>query len=135
MENTLEDNLKPNAKPEKPGIMKLSVIAGTETGITIMKSIHPSPEGFIIKEEGPVNEILHLTGEYPSRDVKGVYDHGVQYYDLKNVHFINNTDIAHLIDLLKSLLKKGVEVRFLHVGEKVKEKICSMGMDHILICS
>ncbi|MGZ3931909.1 MAG: STAS domain-containing protein [Bacteroidia bacterium] len=107
-----------------------------EAGIALipnLKIIHASDEGLIIKDHS-AEDILHLSGEYPSYDIKGVYDHGVQYYDLRHVHFINNTDIAHLIDLLKSLLKKGVEVRFLNAGESVREKIRSMELDHILIC-
>ena len=67
-------------------------------------------------------------------ELSGVYFHGTQYYDLKNVHFINNTGIANLIDLLKSLLQQNVEVRFVNVSQPVKEKIRSMGLEGILNC-
>jgi ABC-type transporter Mla MlaB component len=65
----------------------------------------------------------------------GVYCGGVQYYDLKDINFINNTGMADLIDLLRSLLKKGVEVQFVNVNEKIKSRIASMGLDHIINCS
>ena len=70
-----------------------------------------------------------------SAELSGVLCQGIQYYDLKNILFINNTGMANLIDLLKSLLKQGVEVRFVNVNEKIKKRIKSLGLDHILICS
>ena len=67
-------------------------------------------------------------------ELSGVFCQGIQYYDLKNILFINNTGMANLIDLLKSLLKQGVEVQFVNVNEKIKEKIKAMGLDNILHC-
>ena len=64
----------------------------------------------------------------------GVFCKGIQYYDLKNIYFINNAGMANLIDLLRSLLKKGVEVRFVNVNDQIQKKIKGMGLDHILIC-
>lgn len=58
----------------------------------------------------------------------------IRYYDLKNVLFISNTDIATLIELLKSLLVQGIEVQFLNASDKIKSKIKNLGLDHILIC-
>lgn len=80
---------------------------------------------------------IHLSGNQLviTAELSGVFCQGVQYYDLKNIHFINNSGMANLIDLLKSLLKQGVEVQFVNVNEKIKKKIRSMGLDHILICS
>ena len=72
---------------------------------------------------------LVVTSELPC-----VFCDGVQYYDLKNILFINNSGIAGLIDLLKSLLEQGVETRFINVNEKIREKIRSMGLDTILTC-
>jgi len=59
---------------------------------------------------------------------------GFQEYDLGNVHYISNTGLANMIDLLKSSLKKGIEVHFLNASEKIKNKIRAMGMDQILNC-
>jgi ABC-type transporter Mla MlaB component len=68
-------------------------------------------------------------------ELSGVFCQGVQYYDLKNILFINNAGMANLIDLLKSLLRQGVQVQFVNVNEKIKQKIKEMGLEHVLICS
>jgi hypothetical protein len=69
-------------------------------------------------------------------ELAGAYFAGTQYYDLKNVNFINNTGIANLIDLIKSLMEqdKNVQVKFVNVAPAVKEKIKSMGLEKILNC-
>jgi anti-anti-sigma regulatory factor len=77
------------------------------------------------------NELM-LKTEF--NELAGVYFHGTQYYDLKNVRFINNTGIANLIDLLKTLLQQNVEVKFVNVCQPVKDKIKSMGLENILNC-
>jgi hypothetical protein len=59
---------------------------------------------------------------------------GFQEYDLGNLHYISNTGLANMIDLFKSALKRGIDVHFLNVSEKIRNKIHSMGMDHILNC-
>lgn len=82
-----------------------------------IKSINFSGDKFIITDE-----------------LSGVLCKGVQYYDLKNILFINNNGIANLIDLLKSLLKEGVEVQFVNVSEKIKEKIKTLGLENVIIC-
>jgi ABC-type transporter Mla MlaB component len=68
-------------------------------------------------------------------ELSGVFCQGIQYYDLRNILFINNAGMASLIDLLKSLLKQGVDVRFVNVNEKIRKKIKDMGLDHILRCT
>lgn len=98
-----------------------------------LRSIHMSGDRFIIRDEVPVQSYQgYKTLE---KSLPGVYLRGIQYYDLKNIYFINNTGIANLIDLLKSLLEKNIEVQFVNVSDKIKEKIRSMGLDQILICS
>lgn len=69
-----------------------------------------------------------------SKDSKlsGVYCNGIQYYDLNNILFINNTGLANLISLMKSLLKRGVVVKFVNVNKKIKEKIKSFGLDKFI---
>jgi anti-anti-sigma regulatory factor len=42
--------------------------------------------------------------------------------------------MASLIDLLKSLLKQGVETQFVNVNDSIKAKIRSLGLDRILNC-
>jgi ABC-type transporter Mla MlaB component len=82
-----------------------------------------------------VNEVFQERGEYAINEMASLYFHGVQYFDFKNVYFINNTGIANLIDLLKSLLKQGVEVKFVNVSQKIKDKFKLMGLEHIFNCS
>jgi hypothetical protein len=69
-----------------------------------------------------------------NRDSKlsGVYCNGVQYYDLNNILFINNTGIANLISLMKSLLKRGVVVKFVNANKRIKEKIKSFGLERFI---
>lgn len=80
---------------------------------------------------------INLTGEklVITADLSAVFCQGVQYYDLKNILFINNTGMANLIKLLKSLLIQGVQVQFVNVADKIKEKVKSMGLENILNCT
>jgi len=123
MEQTLEiitgENILPT--PEK------------NNTVNSVKRIHFSDNQFTIKDE----PIMKIKSDelFPIEKLSGVYLQGVQYYDLTNVQFINHTGMADLIDLLKSLLKKGVEVQFVNVNEKIKNKIKLMGLEHILNCN
>lgn len=98
---------------------------------------HPvqSSETNNIRNAGIKN--LSLAGDQLviTAELSGVFCQGVQYYDLKNIQFINNAGMASLIDLLKSLLKQGVQVEFVNVNEKIKKRIKELGLDHVLICS
>jgi ABC-type transporter Mla MlaB component len=67
--------------------------------------------------------------------LSGVLFNGVQYYDLNDILFINNTGLANLIGLMKTLLKKGIVVKFVNANNKIKEKIRSMGLDKFINCS
>ncbi|MES2140881.1 MAG: STAS domain-containing protein [Bacteroidota bacterium] len=80
-------------------------------------------------------EVFQERGEYSSNELAGIYFQGTQYFDFKNVYFINNTGIANLIDLIKSLLKQGVAIKFVNVREKIKDKFKSMGLEFIFNCS
>ena len=57
---------------------------------------------------------------------------GFQEYDLGNVHYISNTGLANIIDLLKASLQKGIEVHFFNASEKIKTKIRALGMENVL---
>lgn len=102
---------------EQPGMQGTGNSINNEHDLTGIKTINLSGDKLII-----------------TADLSGVFCQGVQYYDLKNILFINNNGMAHLIDLLKSLLKQGVEVQFVNVSEKIKEKIRSMGLQNVLNC-
>jgi len=105
----------------------------------ISKSVKTRPENETYSDTNrkPGIKSINLSGDklLITAELSGVFCQGIQYYDLKNITFINNTGMANLIDLLKSLLKQGVEVQFVNVNEKMKEKIRSMGLEHILNCS
>ena len=100
-----------------------------------LKSIHLSGNGFVIKEEAPIRSYESLRLSDNKTELPGVFFQGTQYYDLKNIYFINNTGMANLIDLLESLLQKDVDVQFVNVCDKIKNKIKALGLDQILNCS
>ncbi len=100
-----------------------------------VKSISLEQGKFVVKELNDQNDLLQLNGDYPSDQLPGVFIKGVQYYDLKDVGFINNTGMIHLIDLLRSLLTKGVETQFVNVNANIKSKIKALGLDQILNCA
>ena len=106
-----------------------------ETKIETVKSMDTTPESNLIfitksKIEGE-NDVE------PDKDkrLSGVLFNGVQYYDLNNILFINNTGLANLIGLMKSLLKKGIVLKFVNANTKIKEKMKSMGLDKFINCS
>ncbi|MCE3260108.1 MAG: hypothetical protein K0S12_1749 [Bacteroidetes bacterium] len=107
-----------------PEAVKLQLEAEKKISSNVM-SIRLTPDGLIIKEEDE---------ESTSDKLPGVYCQGVMYYDLSQVHFINNTGMAILIDLLKSLLEMEVSVQFVNVDEKIKKKIKEMGLEKIIHC-
>ena len=82
-----------------------------------------------------IEEVFQERGDYSTNALAGIYFQGIQYFDFKNVYFINNTGIANLIDLLKTLLKQGVVIKFVNVGEKIRDKFKSMGLEFIFNCS
>jgi anti-anti-sigma factor len=91
-------------------------------------SIRLGTDGLVIKEETKFNEEL----EPGMGMLSGVYCEGVQYYDLSGISYINNTGMAILIDLLRSLLEMGVEVQFVNVHENIRKKIKLLGLDKII---
>ncbi len=78
--------------------------------------------------------LLYLTGEDRTHVFSGVYFNGIMYYDFTNVKFINNSGIADLIDLVKTWMEMGTEVRFIHVDEDIHKKFKESGLDHIICC-
>jgi ABC-type transporter Mla MlaB component len=70
-----------------------------------------------------------------TEELPGVFCAGVQYYDLKNVLYINNTALASLIDLLKSLIKQGKELHLVNVNKSIRKRIKALGLDNVLNCS
>jgi anti-anti-sigma regulatory factor len=79
-------------------------------------------------------DIVYLTGEGHSEVLAGVYFDGTMYYDLSKVNYINNSGVADLIDLVKSWIELGTEVRFLNVQEKIRVKFNEIDLDGILYC-
>lgn len=67
-------------------------------------------------------------------DIPGMFYRGTQYFDFKKIPFINYNGLANLIAFLKYFAEKDIEVQFVNVNESIKNKIRSMGLDHILYC-
>jgi hypothetical protein len=93
-----------------------------------IKSISYRDGEFIIRE------LTHLDGDFQLENLPGVFCKGIQYYDLRNVGSINNTGMAGLIDLMKSLLQQGVETRFANANDDIRNRITSLGLGEILKC-
>jgi ABC-type transporter Mla MlaB component len=110
---------KPNAGPSLNGLVSNQPRYGDQDRPlkVNIRSINLAGDQYVIMDELP-----------------GVYMAGVQYYDLKNIGYINNTGMATLIELLKSLLKKGIEVKFVNVNDRIKRKIKTLGLENILCC-
>lgn len=122
-------------KPElQPFQVSGSEIKKNEEAVVAIKSIAPLGNDFVIRDE-PLPEMLQLTSEFSAEKLPGVLLKGVHYYDLQSIGYINNTGMAKLIGLLRSLLQKGVGVRFVNVSDQIRSKIKKMGLDHILPCS
>jgi anti-anti-sigma regulatory factor len=75
-----------------------------------------------------------LTGEGHSEVMAGVYHNGIMYYDFSTVKYINNSGVADLIDLVKSWIELGTDVRFLNVNEEIQKKFKDHGIDEVLYC-
>ncbi|MDF2436662.1 MAG: hypothetical protein K0Q95_1038 [Bacteroidota bacterium] len=135
MENNTINGISGDAAATVPSLTNLSSGEKSKRAETNMKSIHIDGDKFVIKEESPIRSYESFRLADSTVDLPGVFFMGTQYYDLKNVYFINNTGMANLIDLLKSLLEKDMDVQFVNVCDKIKNKIKSLGLDHIIICS
>ena len=124
------ENLQNNHELNEPlsEAAKIQIEAERKITNNIM-SIRLTPDGLIIKDGPEKQDLTHTTEHLP-----GVYCQGVMYYDLNNVHYINNTGMAILIDLLKSLLEMDVTVQFVNVDEKIKQRIREMGLENIINC-
>ncbi len=133
MENTLEQTQEPQVPlvsgPVSPDAVNSQLEAEKKISSNVL-SIRRSSDGLIILDENKKSE----DNGYTTEMLSGVYCQGVQYYDLNGIEFINNTGMAILIDLLKSLLEMNVEVQFVNVHDNIKKKIKAMGLDKVINC-
>src|SRR3954471_5523966 len=104
MENTIELNTNVNASQDSIFESHMLNSKPEEQAPRNIRRVELFGNRLSIKDE-PMTRV-----EF--NELAGAYFKGVQFYDLKNVHFINNTGIANLIDLLKCMLEQGVEVKF-----------------------
>jgi len=136
---------KPNQAQERNALsaehaelMKMHLDAEKKISNNIM-SIRLSSDGLIYKDSQSAHSnttILEpVNYHYGKERLSGVYIHGVQYFDLSSVKYLNNSGMATLIDLLKSVLTMGVEVQFVNVDENIKRKIREAGLEKIINCS
>ncbi|MEW6468844.1 MAG: STAS domain-containing protein [Bacteroidota bacterium] len=77
-------------------------------------------------------ELFQSGSEYPTRELAGVYFNGIQYFDFTHVPYLSNSEMARLVNLLKSLLKKGIEIKLVNASAQIQQKIRSMGLESIL---
>jgi hypothetical protein len=56
----------------------------------------------------------------------------VHYEDLKDVHYLSNTDIAHLIDKIKTNLANGIETKILNASTEVAEQLKNLDLEGII---
>lgn len=132
MENKTINNqeLSTPGNPNLSDAAKVQIESEKKISHNIM-SIRLTEDGLVIKD-GPES---HSDTNAPTQDqLPGVYCEGVMYYDLNDIHYINNTGMAILIDLLKSLLEMDVAVQFVNVDDKIKKRIKEMGLDNIINC-
>ncbi len=65
----------------------------------------------------------------------GVKFNNKQFYDFKNVHYVSHCGMAKLIEHVKSLLQNSTEIQFVNVSEEIKDRIRSVGLDHVIRCN
>lgn len=56
----------------------------------------------------------------------------IHYEDLKDVHYLSNSDIAHLIDKVKINLSSGIETRVINVSPEVMQQLRRLGLETII---
>lgn len=102
-------------------------------------SIRLSADGLILKDFESAHSNTTIAEpsnyNYDTDRLAGVYCEGIQYFDLSSVSYINNSGMATLIDLLKSLLEMGVDVQFVNVDQKIKQRIQEAGLEKIINCT
>lgn len=72
---------------------------------------------------------IHLKGRAVS-----YHEGDVHFVDMTNIQFINSSDIAELITLVKGSLSQGIEVKLLNVCDNVKKFIEKLELENILTC-
>jgi anti-anti-sigma regulatory factor len=77
---------------------------------------------------------IHLLENTLVRDLPAANCEGIYYYDFRDIEYLNNSDLAQLIHVLKSLLHKGADVRLMNVNKKIRNKINEMGLRSIINC-
>ena len=124
MEN--EPDIKPSRESEKKITAYLKSLERSEAALVGKTEVEKKIRS---------NELFQMSEEHPMDELAGVCIEGVHYYDFKNIHFINSTGMASLIDLLKCLLVQGVKIQLVNVNDSIKNKIKSLGLENILNCS
>ncbi len=78
-------------------------------------------------------KLIELNGTSDSEDLGGVHFRNIQYYDIGNIGFINNTGILELLDLIKTWSELGKEVCFVNAKPPLKEKIIELQLEKIIL--
>ncbi|MES2567784.1 MAG: STAS domain-containing protein [Bacteroidota bacterium] len=108
-----------------------------EKQVDIPPGLNPNEPGlFLLNEQIYDHGSIEITDDQEKeRALAGVLCQGVQYYDFKNVSFINNNGLASLIRILKSSMKNGIKLKFVNVNKRIQIKIKTMGLDKFINCS
>ncbi len=97
----------------------------SEVNSVLLNNIQQTKGKIILSEE--------VINEEPRRN-SVAEPSGTSTYDLRNVHYINNTGLAHMIELKRTALKNGIQIYFVNVCDNVRSKIQAMGIIHLFNC-
>lgn len=109
----------------------------TELEKNLEKAENKTPDSTLLLDKEVLLDNKSLIDDKLEKEneLAGVLCKGVQYYDFKNIPFISNTGLASLIRILKSSLKQGIQLKFVNVNKRIKQKIQIMGLDKFINCS
>jgi ABC-type transporter Mla MlaB component len=113
-----------------PVITKFGEVATESEILSELSHVRLLPDGSIVRTE------TGLPGKFEPKGISlpGVYYDGTCYFDLKSINYINHTGMAILIEIMKKLLKKNIEVLFLNANAHIKSKIKAAGLEEIINC-
>lgn len=79
--------------------------------------------------------VLENSPERQFKELPNARFGGMIYYDFRDVTYISNCGMARLIEHVKLLLEKGIEIRLINISDKLKTQISSLGLDHVIHCN
>lgn len=77
-------------------------------------------------------DVLTFTKAKPILEEKQPRFEKIKYLDMAKVHFIDSSDVAELLSIVRNGLNEGIEIRFINITQNVKEYIKKRGLEQIL---